>query len=116
MGFDVNRPPFDDPRVRRAFVLATDREMLADVALRGYVFPATGGFVPPGIPGHSPGIGSPYDPEGARQLLAEAGYPDGRGFPVVGALLPRAAITLAGCEYQQAQWQENLGVEIVWRE
>jgi len=114
VGFDVNRPPFDDPRVRRAFVLATDREMLADVALQGYVFPATGGFVPPGIPGHSPGIGLPYDPAGARLLLAEAGYPDGRGFPVVDALLPRAAIVRAGCEYQQAQWQENLGVEVAW--
>jgi len=83
IGFDVTRPPFDDPRVRRAFTLATDRERLADVAMRGYVSPATGGFVPPGMPGHSPGTGLPYDPEGARHLLAEAGYPGGLGFPVV---------------------------------
>jgi len=80
-GFDVSRPPFDDRRVRRAFTLATDRETLADVILRGYASPATGGFVPPGMPGHSPGIGLPYDPEAARRLLAEAGYPGGRGFP-----------------------------------
>jgi oligopeptide transport system substrate-binding protein len=112
VGFDVSRPPFDDVRVRRAFVLATDRERLADVAMRGYPFPATGGFVPPGMPGHSPGIGLPYDPEQGRQLLAEAGYPGGRGFPVVDALVALRFIPQG--EYLQAQWRENLGVEITW--
>lgn len=47
MAFDVHRPPFDDPRVRRAFVLAIDRETLADVVLRGHDSPATGGFILP---------------------------------------------------------------------
>ena len=83
--FDVSRPPFDDVRVRRAFVLATDREALVKAA-RPDCFPATGGFVPPGMPGHSPGIGLPYDPGQARRLLAEAGYPGGQGFPVVECL------------------------------
>jgi oligopeptide transport system substrate-binding protein len=111
-GFDVARPPFDDPRVRRAFALATDKKTLANQVLKGYEFPATGGFVPSGIPGHSAGIGLPYDPEQARQLLAEAGYPGGRGFPIVEAwtwqrMKPRV-------EYLQAQWQESLGVEIAW--
>jgi len=110
--FNVNWPPFDDPRVRRAFVLATDRETLADVVTRGYVFPATGGFVPPGLPGHSAGIGLSYDPEKARQLLADAGYPDGLGFPVVHALAPQGREPW--CEYLSAQWQENLGVDIPW--
>jgi ABC-type transport system substrate-binding protein len=115
VGFDVNRPPFDDRRVRRAFTLATDRETLADVTLGGYAFPATGGFVPPGIAGHSPGIGLPYDPEGARHLLAEAGYPGGRGFPILDALTmdrPDAVLTI---EYLQAQWLQNLGIEITWK-
>jgi len=112
VGFDVSRPPFDDPRVRRAFVLATDRETLADVAMRGYVFPATGGFVPPGMPGHSARIDLPYAPDRARQLLAEAGYWGGRGFPVIDALTARYRVTES--EYLQAQWRENLGVEIVW--
>jgi len=112
MGFDASRPPFNDPRVRRAFALATDREALADVVMKGSAFPATGGLVPPGMPGHSAGIGLPYDPEQARQLLAEAGYPGGRGFPLVDGL------AFPGCEsqseYLQAQWRENLGVEITW--
>ncbi len=105
----MSRPPFDDLRVRRAFALATDRETVADVVRRGYDSPATGGFIPPGMPGHSPEIGLPYDPEGARKLLAEAGYPKGHGFPVVGLL--RSGLSYAA-DYLQAQWTESLGVEV----
>jgi oligopeptide transport system substrate-binding protein len=112
MGFDTSRPPFDDPRVRQAFALAIDRESLANVAFRGYVSPATGGFVPPSIPGHSAGIGLPYDPKRARHLLAEAGYPGGHGFPDVDSPTRRAA--LPHPEYLQTQWRENLSIEITW--
>jgi ABC-type oligopeptide transport system substrate-binding subunit len=114
VGFDASRPPFDDVRVRRAFVLATDKETLAAVAMRGYHFPATGGFVPPGVPGHSAGIGLPYDPERARQLLAEAGYPGGHGFPAVDSLMFPVLSPLG--DDLQVQWRENLGVEIQWEE
>ena len=111
IAFDASQPPFDDPRVRRAFVLATDRETLADEVMKGLFFPPTGGFVPLGMPGHSPGISLPYDPEGARHLLAEAGYPNGGcGFPAVEALLPTQAG--ATIDYLAAQWRENLGIEI----
>jgi ABC-type oligopeptide transport system substrate-binding subunit len=68
--------------------------------------------VPPGVPGHSPGIGLPYDPDRARHLLAEAGYPHGRGFPLVDALSFRAVESRS--EYLRAQWQQILGVEIAW--
>lgn len=116
LGFDVSRPPFDDVRVRRAIILATDRETFADAVLGGHPFPATGGFVPPGMPGHSAGIGLPYDALQARQLLAEAGYPDGRGFPTVGVLAPLYPITHMFKDYIVAQWRENLGVNILWEE
>jgi ABC-type oligopeptide transport system substrate-binding subunit/DNA-binding SARP family transcriptional activator len=112
VAFDASRPPFDDVRVRRAFVMATDREMLADGVMQGYVSPATGGFVPPGMPGHSPEIGLPYDPVRARRLLAEAGYPGGHGFPTVNAYAFRAIESRS--EYLQALWQENLEIEIAW--
>lgn len=112
LGFDTSQPPFDDPRVRRAFALATDHESLADIAFRGYVSPATGGFVPPGIPGHSAGIGIPYDPEEARNLLTEAGYPNGHDFPKIDAVTRRAM--LPHPDFLQSQWQENLGLEISW--
>ncbi|NIN65906.1 MAG: hypothetical protein GTO63_14680, partial [Anaerolineae bacterium] len=113
VAFDVGRPPFDDVRVRQAFVLATDLETLGDVIWRGYVFPASGGFIPPGMPGHSPGIGLPYDPARARRLMAEAGYPGGQGFPVAEALTPHEREPLS--EHLRAQWQENLGIEITWQ-
>jgi oligopeptide transport system substrate-binding protein len=114
IGFDTSRPPFDDARVRRAFALAIDREMLADVVLRGYVSPATGGLVPPGMPGHLAGGGLPYDPGQARQLLSEAGYPDGRGFPATDGLIPLGSVPAVIGEYLQTRWRENLGVEIEW--
>jgi ABC-type oligopeptide transport system substrate-binding subunit len=116
VGFAADRPPFDDRRVRRAFTLATDRETLSDVAGGGYRFPAMGGFVPPGMPGHSPGIGLPYDPEAGRRLLAEAGYPGGRGFPTIGALAPHRPSALPIVAYLKAQWLENLGIEVTWKQ
>ncbi|NOR90492.1 MAG: hypothetical protein GQ524_09585, partial [Anaerolineales bacterium] len=111
-GFNVLKTPFADVRVRQAFVLATDREKLTDAVLGGYVFPATGGVVPPGMPGHSAGIALPYDPESARKLLAEAGYPDGRDFPIIHCLAPTPVDAMK--EYLLAQWRDNLGVEIEW--
>jgi ABC-type oligopeptide transport system substrate-binding subunit len=121
VGFDVRRPPFDDLRVRRAFALATDKEALAHVTLRGFAFPATGGFVPPGMPGHSPGIGLRYDPAQARLLLAEAGYSGGRGFPEVEILLPDTPLAVSVVEDLRTRWLSNLGVGITskqmdWRE
>ena len=114
VGFDVSRQPFNDWRVRRAFALATDKGMLADVALRGYAFPATGGLVPPGMPGHSHGIGLPYDPEGARHLLAEAGFPGGRGFPEIVCLARDDPGHDLLCKFLQTQWHEVLGIETAW--
>jgi oligopeptide transport system substrate-binding protein len=114
LGFDVRRPPFDDARVRRAFAMATDRETLAGVVRRAYALPATGGYLPPGMPGHSAGIGLPYDPEGARSLLAEAGYPGGRGFPALEALGAFSPNRVPMLQYLQGQWQENLQVTITW--
>ena len=105
-----------ETHTREAFALATDREMLADVTLNGYAFPATGGLVPPGMPGHSPGICPAYDPEGARHLLAEAGYPHGRGFPTIDRLARDDPGHDLLCGYLQAPWLENLGVETRWKE
>jgi len=110
VSFDVSRPPFDDPRVRQAFVLATDRQTLAAVTEMGRISPATGGFLPLGMPGHVPGIALPFDLEQAHRLLAEAGYPGGEGFPKVNAL-----IFNRGLEYFEAlldPWRSRLGVEI----
>jgi ABC-type oligopeptide transport system substrate-binding subunit/DNA-binding SARP family transcriptional activator len=109
-GFVTNQEPFDDVRVRRAFVLALDRERMTEVAMGADSAPGTGGFLPIGMPGHSAGIGLPYDPEQARALLAEAGYPEGRGFPVPEWLSVSGAEPYV--EYMETQWYQNLGIKV----
>ncbi len=116
VGFTASCPPFDDLRVRQAFALATDRERLAEVVLRGYYAPALGGFVPHGLPGHSAGIALPYDPDRARQLLAEAGYPGARDFPSVSAYKPWAGLFTLFSDFLSAQWRETLGIEVTWQD
>ena len=96
--------------MRQALALATDRERLADVVLEGYHFPATGGLVPPGVPGHVPDVALPYDPERGRQLLAEAGFPGGRGFPSLRMMAIEGYESV--CESLQTQWRKNLGIGI----
>ncbi|MCP4932795.1 MAG: AAA family ATPase [bacterium] len=115
VGFNLSQPPFDDVRVRRALTLATDLGSLAGIVLKGYVFSATGGLVPPGMPGHSRGSGLPYDPEAARVLLAEAGFPDGKGFPEVTAVITDDPSPIQLGQYLQAQWLTNLGINIQWQ-
>jgi oligopeptide transport system substrate-binding protein len=83
LGFDTTRPPFDDVRVRQAFAQAVDWSRLVRLAGGSSVVPATS-MVPPGIPGRSERSFLPaHDPDAARELLAEAGYPEGRGFPEI---------------------------------
>lgn len=113
IGFSVSRPPFGDARVRQALALAIDQETLVNGVLGGYDSPALGGFVPPGMPGHSPDIGLPYDPARARQLLASAGYPGGRGFPTVEWLIKPGYEPTAA--YLQVQWREQLGLHLTWQ-
>jgi oligopeptide transport system substrate-binding protein len=114
IAFDATRPPFDDVRVRQAFVHAVDRKTLYEVVWAGLLIRvAMGGYVPPGMPGHSPDIGLTYDPERARGLLAEAGYPQGHGFPPIEAwTVPMHHVSL---RYIETQWRENLGIEVAWQ-
>jgi oligopeptide transport system substrate-binding protein len=80
-GFDTTRPPFDDVRVRQAFAHAVDWRRLVQL-VSGDTAIVASGMVPEGIPGRTDTDFLPaYDPDGARALLAEAGYPGGRGFP-----------------------------------
>jgi ABC-type oligopeptide transport system substrate-binding subunit len=76
---DVNRAPMDNRYLRQALAWAIDRHWLVDNLWGGLYYPATGGIVPPGIPGHVPGIATPSDPDTARRLLGQAGFPGGEG-------------------------------------
>jgi len=78
-GFKMDEPPFaDNLALRQAFNHAIDRELIWDVLMEGARVPATLGVLPPDIPG-SDVEGYAYDPERAKELLAEAGYPNGEG-------------------------------------
>ena len=107
-GFETQRPPFDDARVRRAFAAGVDWTRIVELADGTAALPATS-MVPPGIPGRSDASFLPaYDPAGARRLLAEAGYADPATFPDV-------TLVTAGAGYDEAiltQLQENLGVTV----
>jgi oligopeptide transport system substrate-binding protein len=107
--FNVTRPPLDDPRVRAALTLALDRAMLARDVMRGGELPA-GSYVPAGLPGYAPAPLPPADPARARALLAEAGYPGGRGFPSIELLYPHNETTRDFCEAAAAQWERELGL------
>jgi len=111
IGFNTQEPPFDDPRVRKAFAMATDKQLVAETVLMDILLPAKG-ILPPGIAGYDETYeGVPYDPEAARALLDEAGGPElfddvtlltsGQGAAPSEAL---AAVT--------ALWEEDLGVSI----
>jgi ABC-type transport system substrate-binding protein len=80
-GFDTSRPPFDDVKVRQAFAKAVDWRRLVSLVSGDEAAVATG-MVPPLVPGRSDTDFLPaYDPDGARSLLAAAGYPGGANFP-----------------------------------
>lgn len=76
---NTTRPPFDDVRVRLALAMTIDREAINERVLQRTGSPAYA-FVPPGTLGYEPPKTFGYDPEKARELLAEAGYPNGEGF------------------------------------
>ncbi|MDQ7796932.1 MAG: peptide ABC transporter substrate-binding protein, partial [Spirochaetia bacterium] len=108
--FNVTRKPLDDARVRKALAMAINKNDLVNKVTRGGQIPANG-FVPPSA-GYTPAKGYGYDPETARKLLAEAGYPDGKGFPTLQILYNTSASHKRIAEFIQAQWKDNLGINV----
>jgi oligopeptide transport system substrate-binding protein len=80
--FNVQRPPLNDARVRRALSMVIDKETIVNKITKAGELPAAN-FVPPGTGGYAADAVLPRNPDEARRLLAEAGYPNGAGFPPI---------------------------------
>jgi oligopeptide transport system substrate-binding protein len=109
--FNTTKPPFNDRRVREALNLAVDRKLIAEQVL-GLGQPPATTFVPPVAGYRPPDSGISLDVARARKLLAEAGYPDGRGFPEVGILYNTNQSHKKIAEVVADQLRKNLGIGI----
>jgi oligopeptide transport system substrate-binding protein len=108
---NTKRKPLDDPRVRRALALAIDRSEITATALAAGEVPAFS-LVPPGIPGYeSPTLGK-EDLAEAKRLLAEAGYPNGKGFPKLEILYNHDEAHETIAQLVRKQWERNLGINL----
>lgn len=126
--YQTQKAPFDDPRVRQAFTLAVDRTYIVNkVTQSGQV--EANGFVPAGMYDAEGATGDDFRTVGggyyaetdadyeancekARELLAEAGYPNGEGFPVVEYLYNTSDAHKAVAEALQYMWETVLGVKV----
>jgi oligopeptide transport system substrate-binding protein len=109
--FNCAKGPFTDARVRQAFSMAIDRKRITTKITRAGESTALS-LVPPGIPGYQPPEGLAEDPEKARQLLAEAGYPGGKGFPLTTYLYSEGELNEGVAVELQSMWKEQLGVSV----
>lgn len=108
VGFAHDKPPFDNPAVRRAFAAALDREAFVQEVQLGIPMIH---MTPPGIAGALPPgeVGIGYDPDYAREQLAQAGYPGCQGLPGPVELL--AALPVEHIEFLLRSWVNTLGCD-----
>jgi oligopeptide transport system substrate-binding protein len=111
---NTTRRPLGDVRVRRALNLALDREEITRIATTAGELPAHN-FVPPGLPGYTPQLCAPRNPDEARKLLAEAGYAGGLGFPKLEIHYNTDQVHQTIAELVRKQWQRELGITVTLR-
>ena len=107
---NVTRPELKDKRVRRALAMAINKRAICEQVSRAGELPATS-LCPPGMAGYAAPQGAPFDVEQARKLLAEAGFPGGRGLPTIEILYNDLDAHRTIAETVQQMWKENLGVD-----
>jgi oligopeptide transport system substrate-binding protein len=118
--FNTTRKPFDDPRVRQALALAVDKELIVEKITRAGEHIASH-LVPEGTQNYTSPKGLGYDVARARELLAEAGYPGGKGFPRFEYLFD-GAVGSAGNIHEsiaielQQMWHDALGINMDLRQ
>jgi oligopeptide transport system substrate-binding protein len=105
------KAPLDNKKVRQALAYAIDRKALVDVALKGVGKPATS-FIPPGLAGYDEKAEPGFNAQKAKQLLAEAGFPDGKGLPKIVFTYTNAANNPPLATNMKEQWKNNLNVDV----
>ncbi|HEY3244783.1 MAG TPA: peptide ABC transporter substrate-binding protein [Phycisphaerae bacterium] len=106
------RNPFIDARVRKAFSLAVDRNAIVEHVTRTGN-PPSNHLIPPGmIPGYVSPAGLDFNPEEARRLLAEAGYPAGEGLPPLDLLYNTGFLHERICQVLAKMWERELGAHV----
>jgi oligopeptide transport system substrate-binding protein len=108
---NVTKPPLNDKRVRQALVASIDRQAIVERITRGGQLPAYH-FTPPGTAGYISNTRIKTDIAAAKKLLAEAGYPGGKGFPKVELLFNTSEAHRAIAEAIQQMWKINLGIDV----
>jgi len=104
--------PLADVRVRRALTMAIDKEPIVKNVTRAGQ-PIAVDYIPPGVfAGYLSPPGIPMDVSQAQRLLAEAGYPGGKGFPAISLLFNTEADHQAVAQVIHRQWQQNLGINV----
>lgn len=108
---NVTHPALRDKRVRKALAMSIDRDAIVEKVTRGGQIPAYA-FTPPNTAGFTPAAGLRYDIAEARRLLAEAGFPGGRGFPKLDILYNTSEGHRKIAEALQQMWKKSLGIEL----
>ena len=109
--FNCAKGPFTDSRVRKAFSMALERKRITTKITRAGESTALS-FVPPGISGYHAPEGLAENVDEARRLLAEAGYPGGKGFPLTTYLYSEGELNEGVAIELQSMWKEQLGVSV----
>ena len=109
--FNVTRKPLDNVLVRKALTMAVDRKAITDELLRGGQIPGTN-FVALGLPGYQSPPGWEFNPEEGARLLAQAGYPNGQGFPDIELRYNTSDLHKKVAEAIQQMWAKHLNIHI----
>ncbi len=113
--FNVTRKPFDDVRVRKALALVIDKERIVNnITKSGEKIASC--LTPPGMDGYTSPEGLRRNLEQARKLLAEAGYPGGKGFPTFNYLFNTSEMHKQIAVELQAMWKKELGITMELRQ
>lgn len=111
---NLKQPPLDNPKVRQALAAGLDRATIDNVVLKGQLAPIKG-IIPPGMVGYNPDIkGYDFNPDKAKQLLTEAGYPGGKGLPQLTLSFPTGGPdpdTARTATAMQQMWKQ-VGIDV----